>query len=121
MLKRVASAAVLLALSACEAVGPLAAASVGSVAVFGRGPADIGVSLVTGRDCSVVRLANGESYCKPVEPPPQGQPYCTRSLGVVDCWETPNPFGYEQRQVADGPAQLTGAQEQNRTARWPFK
>ena len=120
LLGRMAVAGLLLAPSGCDAVGPLAAASVGSVAVFGRGPMDIITSVVTGHDCSIVRLANGDSYCKPTEPPPPPQPYCTRSLGIVDCWATADPFGYYQRSTADGPTELTATQDANRTARWPF-
>jgi hypothetical protein len=81
---------------------------------------DVVASVVTGHDCSIVRLSNGGSYCKPTEPPPLPQPYCTRSLGVVDCWAGVDPFGYYQRTTADGPAQLTPEQDANRTARWPF-
>lgn len=44
-------------------------------------------------------------------PPPD---YCTRSLAGVNCWNTPNPFGYYQREVADGPWELTPEQERNR-------
>jgi hypothetical protein len=89
----------------------------GSVAVIQRTPVDALYSLVTGRDCSVVRLDQGLSYCRPVEPPPVPQPYCTRSLGVADCWA--DPAGQPPQQ-ADGPAGLTPAQEANRTRRWPF-
>ena len=95
------------------------AANAGSVVTFGRDPADLVVSLLSGRDCSIVRLAQAQSYCKPIEPPPMPPRYCTRSLGVADCWDKPNPFGTYQQSVADGPAELTAAQERNRTARWP--
>ncbi len=47
--------------------------------------------------------------------------YCTRSLAGVDCWQTENPFGYDQRAVADGPWALTPRQERDRTSsfwRW---
>ncbi|HUN42629.1 MAG TPA: hypothetical protein VMU81_20230 [Acetobacteraceae bacterium] len=89
----------------------------GSVAVMQRTPIDAAYSLATGKDCSVVRLDQGKSYCRPVEPPPSPQPYCTRSLGVTDCWA--DPAG-EPPQQADGPNVLTPAQEANRTRRWPF-
>jgi hypothetical protein len=89
----------------------------GSVAVIQRTPVDAVVSLATGRDCSAVRLDQGKSYCRPVEPPPPPVPYCTRSLGVADCWADPagHPPG-----LGDGPNTLTPAQEANRTRRWPF-
>lgn len=56
------------------------AADIGSVATFQRSPPDLVWSLISGRDCSVVRLDRGQSYCKPKEPPPEPQPFCTRSL-----------------------------------------
>lgn len=110
-----------LLLTGCEAVGPLAAASVGSVVVFKRGPVDIVVSAATGLDCSVVRLSAGRSYCQPPEPPPAPPPYCTRSLAAVNCWDVAYPFGVYQREVADGPRELTTEQDDRRLARWPFR
>lgn len=111
----------LLALAGCDptAVGVTAAVGVGSVAVIGRTPVDAVVSLASGRDCSVVRLDRGLGYCKPEEPPPAPPPYCTRSLGSVDCWRQPPLAIPLQRGVADGPMTLNAAQEANRTRRWP--
>jgi hypothetical protein len=109
-----------LSLAACDPVslGATAAAGVGSVVVIGRTPVDAVVSLASGRDCSVVRLDRGQSYCRPVEPPPAPPPYCTRSLGRVDCWREPPLALPLQRGVADGPATLTAEQEAHRTRRW---
>ena len=111
----------LLPLAACDpaALGATAAASVGSVAVIGRTPVDAAVSLARGRDCSVVRLDRGQSYCRAEEPPPAPPPYCTRSLGRVDCWREPPLALPMQRGVADGPTTLTAEQEAHRTRRWP--
>ncbi|HTW72812.1 MAG TPA: hypothetical protein VME47_23250 [Acetobacteraceae bacterium] len=89
----------------------------GSIAVMQRTPVDAVYSLATGKDCSVVRLDQGKSYCRPVKPAPSPQPYCTRSLGVTDCWA--DPAGQPPQQ-ADGPNTLTPEQEANRTRRWPF-
>lgn len=75
---------------------------------------------VVGYNCSVARWAIGKSYCKPIEAPPRPQ-YCTRSLARVDCWDRPDPFGYHQRQVADGPWQLTPEQHWNSRLFWPFR
>src|SRR5690348_18257372 len=65
------------------------ASAVGSIAIIQRSPFDAIYSVISGRDCSIVHLDAGKSYCKPIEPPPEQQPYCTRSLGVVDCWADP--------------------------------
>jgi hypothetical protein len=106
-------------LAACEAAGPLAVVAGGSVALIGRTPVDVVASLVTGRDCSVVRLDRRESYCAPTEEPPAAQPYCTRSLGSVDCWTVPPYARPPLRSVADGPDRLNPAQEADRTAWGP--
>jgi hypothetical protein len=109
-----------LVLPGCEAATEgVAAATVGSVAAIGRTPVDAAVSLVTGKDCSVVRLDQHKTYCRPTEPPPDAPPYCTRSLGVVDCWKDPAAMSDLPPEVADGPRGLTPAQEADRTRRWP--
>ena len=114
--------ALLFAIPGCahwvEPTGALVAAEIASVVVFGRGIVDIGASAISGRDCSIVRLDRGLTYCAPVEPPPAPGPFCTRSLGVVDCWINPEALPTPQRPLADGPAP-TPAQEQYRHARWP--
>jgi len=114
--------ALLFSVSGCahwaDPTGALAAADVASVVVFGRGIADIGVSAISGRDCSIVRLDRGLTYCAPRDSPPNPGPFCTRSLGVVDCWINPEALPMPQRQVSDTPAP-TAAQEQYRRARWP--
>jgi hypothetical protein len=88
----------------------------GSVAVIQRTPFDALWSVATGWDCSAVRLDQRKSYCRPVEPPPAPVPYCTRSLGVTDCWA--DAAGRPPAQ-GDGPNTLTPAQEADRTRGWP--
>jgi hypothetical protein len=103
-----------------EPAGALLAADAATIPVLHRGIFDTVFSTITGRDCSIVRLDRDQTYCRPVEPPPEPPPYCTRSLGSVDCWPAPaslpqpSPPG-----VADGPRMLTPAQEADRTRRWP--
>lgn len=112
--------AVAVALGGCEAAaGPLLAANVASIAVVGRDPAGIVASAVTGKDCNIVRSSQGLSYCAPRERAPNAPRYCTRSLGTVDCWDRPDPFGYYQREVADGPSMLSPDQDADRTSHWP--
>jgi hypothetical protein len=108
----------LLVLTGCDVsgLGIGAAVTIGSVAAIGRTPPDALVSLVSGRDCSVVRLDRGQSYCQPQEAPPPAPPFCTRSLGRIDCWAEPLAG---RRGVADGPATLTPDQDAHRTRRWP--
>ena len=99
--------------------GGFTAANVASVVVFGRAVPDLVVSGITGRDCSVVRLEQGHSYCRAAEARLAPPPFCTHSLGRVDCWANPADLTDRPRGVADGPSRLTPAQEANRTPRWP--
>ena len=92
---------------------------VGSIAVMQRSPFDALYSIVSGKDCSVVRLDQGKSYCRPKEPEPEVPPYCTRSLGVADCWRDPASLPDHPPELADGPRTLTPEQERDRTRRWP--
>lgn len=92
---------------------------IGSIVVIGRSPFDALYSTLTGRDCSIVRRDQGKSYCRPTEPPPEAPRYCTRSLGVADCWQEPASLPDHPRELGDGPRELTPAQEADRTRRWP--
>jgi hypothetical protein len=109
-----------LALAGCDAASEgVAAVTVGSIAVIHRTPVDAVVSLVTGKDCSAVRLEQNQTYCRPTEPPPEVPQYCTHSLGVVDCWTDPGAMSDLPPEVADGPRALTPAQDADRTRSWP--
>lgn len=108
-------------LGGCDGPALVATAgvNVASLTLVGRSVPDVLVSGVTGRDCSIVRLDRGMSYCAPREPAPGPPPYCTRSRGSVDCWVTRPGTIPMVEGVVDGPASLNAAQEADRTARWP--
>jgi len=110
-----------LPLAGCDTASLAAGAAVNivSVTLVGRSMPDILISGLSGRDCSIVRVDRGLSYCGPAEEPPAPAPYCTPSLGRVDCWVTRPASIPMQRGVVDGPVALTPAQEANRTAWWP--
>jgi hypothetical protein len=93
---------------------------IGTIAVIQRSPFDAVYSTITGRDCSIVRLDRGQSYCRPVEPAPPPPPFCTRSLGTVDCWQDPVRLPGQPQPVAQGPQTLTPEQEAHRLRTWPF-
>jgi hypothetical protein len=95
------------------------AGTVGTVTAIQRTPWDAVYSLVTGRDCSMVRLDRGETYCRPVEPLPGPPAFCTRTLAAVNCWQDPATLPGQPHGVADGPAGLTAEQEADRVRRWP--
>ena len=88
-----------------------------SVIVFGRGLGDIGVSAISGRDCSIVRLDRGQTYCTPIEAPAP-ELFCTRSLATPDCWASPALLPTPRSGIADTPP-ATPVQERYRLARWP--
>jgi hypothetical protein len=116
--------AILLLLAGCGAtpdqvIPGVALFGIGTIAVLQRSPFDALLSGVSGRDCSIVRLDQGKSYCRPVEPPPASPPYCTRSLGVVDCWFDPARLPDRAPEVSAGPRVLTPEQEADRIRGWP--
>jgi len=93
-------------LGACvpeAALGPGAALGGASLVLTGRTPVDHVASWATGRDCSAVRLERREPWCAPPPAPPAPPPFCTRSLGGVDCWTRPPAGSAPQRGVADPP------------------
>lgn len=108
----------LLPLGGCVAAAAAAGAEAASVAVFGRDIVDIGVSAVTGRDCSLVRLDRRQPYCAAREELPKPPAFCTRTLGTAQCWADPEHFLSPPRQLADIPA-VTPEQARQITARWP--
>lgn len=115
----------LMLLAGCiEPMGIMLGLSAAAVPVIGRTLPDAVYSGLTGKDCSLVRLDAGKSYCAPTEAPPARPLVCTRSLGTVDCWGNAEVLeaarlGVPLREVADGPRSLTPAQEAHRTRRWP--
>lgn len=111
-----------LPLAGCDPQSRLAmtALDIGVVPVFGRTLPDLLVSGLSGRDCSLVHIEQGHAYCREPEPPPAPPPFCTRSLGSVDCWASAEAQpGPPRRGLADGPAALTPAQEAHRVRSWP--
>ena len=96
----------------------VAAADAVTIAVFHRDGFDLAYSLVSGRNCSVVRLDQGLSYCKPHQQPAPAPLFCARSLGVVDCYADPGGLLQHPRGVGDWPEQ-TAEQKASGMARWP--
>jgi hypothetical protein len=85
-----------------SAIGPSAVVNGASIVLIGRTPVDVVASLATGRDCSVVNHERRLPYCMEPAAPPPPTPFCTPSLGRVDCWTVPPP-GAPLRGVADPP------------------
>ncbi len=110
-----------LLLAACDGPGLVAfgGVNVASLALTGRTPPDILTSLATGRSCSVARLDRGLTYCAEADPGFAPPPYCTRSIGAVDCWATAPASIPLQVGVAQQPAP-SAAQLERAGRRWPF-
>jgi hypothetical protein len=89
-----------------------------SIAVFQRDVLDLVWSLVSGRDCSIVHLEQNQPYCRPIEPLPGEPPYCTRSLGVPDCWVSREVLINPPPSLADTPP-MTATQIAHQYGRWP--
>ena len=116
--------ALLLLPAACGPAAPVAEVGVGTVSaaaipIFHRSPLDMAISAATGRNCSVVNLDKGERYCQARDAVPQPPEFCTRSLGVPDCWADPSQLPDHPGEIADGPRSLTPEQEADRTKWWP--
>jgi len=110
------------ALAGCCAspVAPILGAMAPAQTLLQRTPVDAVVSLVTGLDCSAVRWDGGRGYCVLPEPPPPIPPYCSNSLGGVDCWRDPALLANRPHELANGPRFLTVDQQAYRTCPWPF-
>lgn len=64
-------------------------------------PTDVIAEAVTGLDCNSIRKQQDKGpLCRPprqeiIEAPV----YCYKTLAKIDCFERPNPYGYQQRTI----------------------
>jgi hypothetical protein len=99
----VSASLILLAAGGCAA-----AIGVGTVAATDKTPVDHLVSLVIGKDCSVVRKHRGSTYCVEDEATPPVRVHCYPTLGEVTCYAEPDPFPGGQRKLgSEQPAVVT--------------
>ena len=87
--------------------GCVAAIGAGTVAATNKTPIDHLVSLVSGKNCSVVRQHRGLTYCVEDEVTPAVRVHCYPTLGEVSCYAAPDPFPGGQREL--GVAQAAAA------------
>jgi hypothetical protein len=97
---RLALAPTLLLLLAGCALAPSLALSgmdVVSYASSDRSLAGNAASSLTGEECAVVQLADGQSYCLSVEEQEavlaSQKRYCYRTIGTVTCYKVLDPYG----------------------------
>jgi hypothetical protein len=104
------TAAAAIALTLCFLGGGcVAAVGAGTVAATDKTPVDHVVSLVSGKDCSIVRQHRGLTYCVEDEVTPPVQVHCYPTIGDVSCYREPDPFAGHQRELGSGPAIATTA------------
>ncbi|WP_431282942.1 hypothetical protein ACQW02_26635 [Humitalea sp. 24SJ18S-53] len=104
-MKRLRPLLLLFPLAGCggDSIGPMLFVNGGALMLIGRTVPDVVVSAVTRSDCSSAYVDAGQPYCR-TDVPPAPTPFCTRSLGAVDCWTNGPPYAMPaQRQVADSP------------------
>lgn len=97
------SAAALLAACHPAPLVAVGAVETANVAVFGKTSVDMVYSAVSGRDCSVVRLDQGQSYCRPKPGAPPAEPFCTRTLGQAQCFRDPALLPDAPHALGDSP------------------
>lgn len=64
-------------------------------------PTDLIASAVTGLDCDTIRKSRDKGpLCRPQEQDVIERPiFCYRTLGTINCFDRPDPYGYPQRTV----------------------
>ncbi len=92
------------------AITLMAACGTESVAIVGAGvasfihtdrfPTDYIGELATGKQCdTLAALKTGAPFCRDPVQVYQRPLYCYRSLGAIECYTTPDPYGTGARQV----------------------
>ena len=104
-LRALAAAAALIGLTACGELTGLAMVGAGviSLSATKKLPTDHLVSWISGKDCSVVTMAENGSYCRDEADATQmvaaAPLYCYRTLGEITCYTTPDEQASASRLV----------------------
>jgi hypothetical protein len=70
-----------------------------TVATTGKTISDHFVSYTTGKNCSTVRRQIGQNFCEEDDLSEPEEIYCYKSLGDVNCFATPQPFGQGNKTI----------------------
>lgn len=99
--------------------GCMAALGAGTVAATDKTPVDHVYSLVSGKDCSLIRKQRGLTYCVEDEIILETAVHCYPTLGETTCYQAADPYPGGQREVSASarPAESAGGQ----TVRTPSK
>jgi hypothetical protein len=57
------------------------------------------VSYTSGKNCSTVRRQTGQNYCEEDDMSTPEEIYCYNSLGNVNCFATPRPYGQDNSTI----------------------
>ncbi len=81
----------LMALGGCAAATPFGAVEAASVMASDKTLSDHAISVVSGKDCSILRREQGRTYCAEDEVHPvYRKMHCYRTLGRVTCYDQPD-------------------------------
>lgn len=83
--------------------GCAAAIGAGAIAATGKNPVDHLYSLVSGKDCSLVRKQRGLTYCVEDELVIETAVHCYPTLGEATCYRAADPYPGAQREMAGPP------------------
>lgn len=101
-MRMIAAAVLCVLLGACEAMVPYAIIDGAMVVGTQKTMADHAISLASGKDCSLVRIDRGLTYCKEDEPAaPRPNLYCYRELAGVTCYSQPDPARNAKTQLGN--------------------
>ena len=78
-------------LAGCANFPPVAIIDGASVVGSKKTIGDHIVSYVSGKNCSTVRSNQGRTYCVEDEPNPTPRVFCYPTIGMVTCYDTPDP------------------------------
>ena len=106
VLRALVLAALALPLAGCFALAPIVASTAGfyTTTTTGKLPWDHFVSWSTGEDCSGVHVENNQPYCIDKKGQLAGlavQKQCFNTLGQVQCYIGPDPYGTRPDPVQD--------------------
>ena len=95
-----------LILSGCESnalITPATALMASGAVVIAedKTPTDLIASAITGLDCDTVRKSRDKGpLCRPEKQEIIEKPvYCYRTLGEINCFNEPDPYGYDQQEI----------------------
>jgi hypothetical protein len=90
VMRIIAAAIACLFVASCSAATPYAMVDGATVITTEKTMADHVISLASGKDCSLVRLEQGTTYCEEDEVVPHPNLFCYRELAGVTCYDRPD-------------------------------